>query len=256
MQKEIEAEGAKEKELFDKFMCFCSGSGGDMTKAAEDTKAKIEELAAKLKGEEAESSQIAQELIDHKKDREGATQDLEEATVLREKEATEYAETKADMETNIAAMGKAIPALESGMGGAALLQVPGVSSLRKIINSYPKMDTMDRRDALAFLEGSTDYAPQSGQIVGILKAMKDDMEADLKAAVADEAKAVSGYGDLKASKAKEIEVATEAIEEKTGRSGKLAVNVVKVKASKAKEIEVATEAIEKKTGRSGKLAVN
>jgi len=32
MQKEIEAEGAKEQELFDKFMCFCSGNNGDLTK--------------------------------------------------------------------------------------------------------------------------------------------------------------------------------------------------------------------------------
>jgi len=84
---------------------------------------------------------------------------------------------------------------------------------------------MDRRTALAFLEGSDEYAPQSGQIVGILKAMKDDMEAELKEAVADEASAVSGYNDLKASKATEVEMATEAIEAKTARAGELAVSV-------------------------------
>jgi len=72
MQKEIEAEGAKEKELFDKFMCFCSGNKGDLTKKAADATAAIEELGAKLKSEEAEKVQVAQELIDHKKDRESA----------------------------------------------------------------------------------------------------------------------------------------------------------------------------------------
>jgi len=242
MQKEIEAEQAKEKVLFDQFMCWCSDDAVALDKYIAGTKAKIEELSATLKSDEASGVQTAQDLIGHKKDREGALGDVEEATVLRNKENAAYAATKADMESNIAAMSSAIPAIESGMGGAALLQVPGVGGLHKIIDSYSKMDAMDRRDALAFLEGSTNYAPQSGQIVGILKAMKDDMEADLKAAVADEAKSVAGYDDLKASKAKEIEMATEAIETKTSRSGELAVAVAETKDALADSSEELTSA--------------
>merc|ERR1719355_80510 len=162
MQKEIEAEGAKEKELFDKFMCYCSSNNGELAKAVADGKAQVEELTAKLKSEEAEKVQTAQELIDHKKDREGAKADVEEATVIREKEADEFAEMKADSETNIKAMASAIPALEKGMGGAALLQMPGMDRLHKLIQSYPNMDAVDRRDTLAFLDQSSgDYAPQS-----------------------------------------------------------------------------------------------
>merc|ERR1719160_1868413 len=103
MQKEIEAEGAKEKELFDKFMCFCQGNNGDLTKKGADAKAAIEDLTAKLKSEEAEKVQVAQELIDHKKDREAAGADIEEATMIRGKEEAAYAAEKADSETNIAA---------------------------------------------------------------------------------------------------------------------------------------------------------
>merc|ERR1719160_769342 len=91
------------------------------------------------------------------------------------------------------------------------------------------MDSMDRKNVLSFLEQAGDYVPQSGQIVGILKAMKDDMEAELKEAVADEEKAVAGFADLKASKEKEVEMATEAIETKTARAGELAVSVVQTK---------------------------
>merc|ERR1719197_1747845 len=129
MQKEIEAEGAKEKELFDKFMCYCSSNNGALAKAVADGKAAIEELGAKLKSEEAEKTQTGLDLIQHKKDRESATADIEEATVIREKEATEYAETKADSETNIKAMAGAIPALEKGMGGASFMQTEGGSQL-------------------------------------------------------------------------------------------------------------------------------
>jgi uncharacterized protein YoxC len=231
MQKEIEGEGAKEKELFEKFMCFCSGNSGDLTKKAADAKASIEELGAKLKAEEAEKVQIAQELIDHKKDRESAGADIEEATMLRGKEADEYAAFKADSETNIAAMAKAIPALEKGMGGASFMQLPGANKLHKIVESYAKVDPADRRDALAFLDASGDYEPASGQIVGILKGMKDEMEADLKDAIASEDKSIAGFNDLKSSKETEIEAATEAIESKTSRSGEIAVSVVQTKDS-------------------------
>jgi hypothetical protein len=231
MQKEIEAEGAKEKELFDKFMCFCSGSDGDLKKKAADATASIEELTAKLKSEEAEKVQLTQELIGHKKDREGAASDIEEATMLRGKEADEYAAEKADSETNIAAMAKAIPALEKGMGGAALLQMPGGDRLKKIVESFPNVDVEDRRNIMAFLQDGGDYAPQSGQIVGILKGMKDDMEAELKEAIAAEEKAIAGFAELKASKESEIELATEAIETKTQRSGDVAVSAVQTKDS-------------------------
>ncbi len=40
---------------------------------------------------------------------------------------------------------------------------------------------------------------RSGQIVGILKAMMEDMEALLKEVIADEEKAVVGYGDWKSA---------------------------------------------------------
>jgi len=231
MQKEIEAEGAKEKELFDKFMCFCSSSGGDMGKAVADLKAQIDELGANLKAGEAEKTQTGQELISHKQDRETANGDLEEATTLREKESGEFQELKADSETNIQALSQAIPAIEKGMGGAALLQLPLASRLKNMVNSYPNVDAMDRHKVASFLEASADdtYAPASGQIVGILKAMKDDMEANLKTATDDEDKSAAGFADLKASKEKEIAMATEAIETKTARAGELAVSVVQTK---------------------------
>jgi len=231
MQKEIEGEGAKEQELFDKFMCFCNGNNADLNKKAADARSAIEELGAKLKSEEAEKVQVGQDLIQHKADREGATGDISEATTLREKEAAAFAAEKADSETNIAQMGTAIPALEKGMGGAALLQMPGADRLKKIVESYPNVESNDRRNAMAFLEQSGDYAPASGQIVGILKGMKDDMEAELKEATEAEARAVSGFAELKASKEKEVEMASEAIETKTQRAGEIAVSVVQTKDS-------------------------
>lgn len=49
---------------------------------------------------------------------------MAQATTLREKEAAAFAKESADLKTNIAAIGKAVAALEKGAGGAAFLQTP------------------------------------------------------------------------------------------------------------------------------------
>lgn len=236
MQKEVEAEGEKEKELNEKFLCYCSSTEATLSKTTEDATAKIDELGSKLKAETAEKTQITQELADHKTDRTNAKQDLEEASSLRAKEAQEFAAMKADSETNIAGVSAAIPAIEKGMSGAALLQLPRCRQLKKIVKASSNVDAMDQRDLIAFLEQSSsssdedsEYAPGTGQILGILKQMKDEFEANLAEAVSTEESAAAGFAELKASKEKEIEVATESIESKMSRAGELAVSIVTTK---------------------------
>merc|ERR1719321_137976 len=91
---------------------------------------------------------------------------------------------------------------------------------------------MDRRQIVAFLQqgsGDEEMSAGSGEILGIMKQMKEEMESNLAGAEKDEAAAVDGFASLKSSKETEIEVATEAIETKTGRVGELAVSVVQTK---------------------------
>merc|ERR1719393_549171 len=108
--------------------------------------------------------------------------------------------------------------------------MPAVGTVKKLIESTGNMDPMDRREALSFLEGTSELGSAgAGEILGILKQMKDEMEASLKESISDEEKAAAGFADLKSSKETEIEVATESIETKTGRSGELAVSVVQTK---------------------------
>jgi len=230
MQKEVEVELSKEKELYDKFMCFCSGSGSEMAKAIEDGKAKIEELTAKGKQDEATKSQLEQEVADHKKDREQAKADVGEATTLRSKEAAEYAAMKADSDTNIKGLSAAIPAIEKGMSGASFIQTPIGSRVVKLMQSFPDMDPVDRRSVEAFLQDESG-SEGSGEILGIMKQMLETMEANLKDATETEETAAAGFAELEASKKKEIEIATEAIETKTLRSGELAVSIVQTKDS-------------------------
>merc|ERR1719324_1243870 len=85
------------------------------------------------------------------------------------------------------------------------------------------------RDVLAsFLSEGSSYAPKSGEIVGILKTMKDEMEKDLADATAEESSAKASSESLVESKKKEIEALTKAIESKTGRVGALGVKVAQM----------------------------
>merc|ERR1719487_2408600 len=91
---------------------------------------------------------------------------------------------------------------------------------------------MDRRQVLAFLQQGADsdeMSAGSGEILGIMKQMKEEMESNLAGAEKDEATAIEGFESLKSSKETEIEVATEAIETKMARVGELAVSVVQTK---------------------------
>merc|ERR1719262_100460 len=173
-------------------------------------------------------SQLEQEVTDHKSDRAQAKADLGEATSLRSKEAAEYAAMKADSDTNIAGLEAAIPAIEKGMGAASFLQTPFGNRVAKLMQSFPDMDPVDRRSVESFLQDGTG-AEGSGEILGIMKQMLETMVANLKDATATEDSAVAGFAELEASKKKEIEIATEAVETKTLRSGELAVSIVQTK---------------------------
>lgn len=230
MQKEIELEGKKEKELFEKFMCFCSSSGGELTKAAEDAKSSIEELGSKLKSEEAEKSQTEQELKDHKSDREQAKKDLAEATSLRDKEAAEYDSASAEAKTNIASMESAIATLEKATSASAFLQLPIANKVKELADRASSVDDWDKKGLIAFIENKdSDQEPASAQIIGVMKQMLDEFTANSKQSDEDEASASASFEELKGSKEKEIEFATESIEKKTVRSGELAVSVVQTK---------------------------
>merc|ERR1719440_1336785 len=220
--------------MYDKFMCYCDGNTGEMQKSVEEAAQRITELKAKLESSIAEKAQLDGELIQHKQDREAANQDLAKATAIREKEHSEYLELTGESKENLDAMISAIAALEKGMGSGFLQSKTSLMDrLHKILNSAQSLDSYQRSTVTAFLAGTQnpygDYHGQSGEIVGILKTMKDEMDKTLNGAVADEEKSASGYAELSAAKKEEISAAGAAIESKTQRSGTLAVTITTTK---------------------------
>jgi len=226
MQKKVEAEGVKEKELFDKFMCWCQTGGADLKKSIEAAETKIPQLESQIKEVGGEKVQLAADVKQHRIDRDAAKQAMAEATAIREKEAAAFEKETSEDKSNIDAMARAIAALEKGMSGS-FLQTSGGAVLRRLTMTVD-LDDEDREALTSFLsQGQAEgYAPQSGQITGILKQMKDTMEAALAEAMAQEEKAKADYKGLMVAKKKEIEALQKSIETKLARIGEMGVEVV------------------------------
>merc|ERR1719198_1090204 len=152
---------------------------------------------------------------------------MAEATAVREKEAAAFAAATGDLKTNLAGLEKAIAAIEKGMGG--FLQTSTASLLKKIVMNKDNMLDADRQDVMSFLSADSDYAPQSGEITGILKTMEDEMNADLKAATDEENAAIAAYDGLMSAKKKEVQSLTNMIEDKLQRVGDLGVEIQEMK---------------------------
>merc|ERR1719461_1923625 len=154
---------------------------------------------------------------------------MAEATAVREKEAAAYASEKGKSDKDIAAAAKAIAAIEKGMAGS-FLQTDSAQLLRNILlNKHDILIEDDRADVLSFLSGSVDYAPQSGQILGILKQMYDEMVQAGKDAGDSEEAAIKTFEELMAAKKKEVEALSSDIEKKLQRSGDLGVEIAQMK---------------------------
>merc|ERR1719199_267092 len=109
------------------------------------------------------------------------------------------------------------------MGNAFIQSGVSAARLLKVARESRAVDDFEREEVLSMLQGKTQA---SGEILGMLKAMKDEMDGDFKGAIAEEEAAAKGYKELEAAKQAEISAASAAIEAKTARSGSLAVSVV------------------------------
>merc|ERR1719408_547428 len=223
MQKKIAAEGEHKEDLYNKFMCYCQNGDEALKKSIADAETKIEQLKELMGSGAAEKKQLEADVAKAKEDRTAAKKDIAEATALREKEAKAYAKFKADSEANLGALDKVIPAIEKGMAGA-FLQTNAASVLRQLSVSA-EMNAADRETLASFLSNGENYVPQSGEIVGILKQMQDEMTKDFEEATEVENKAIAQYEELVAAKKKEIDSLTKQIEVKSARIGELAVKL-------------------------------
>merc|ERR1719198_951571 len=106
MQKKVTAEGEKEKELFEKFQCYCKSGEGDLSASIAAAETKIPQVTSDIEAAQNQVAQLKADLKQHQTDRAAAKTAMAEATAIRAKEAAEFAAVKAELDANIAALAK------------------------------------------------------------------------------------------------------------------------------------------------------
>merc|ERR1719159_1513574 len=154
MAKKVEAEGVKEKELYDKFMCYCKTSGSSLQTSIADNDAKIPQVQSDIEESESKLATTKQELAQHQVDRDAAKEAMAKATAIREKEHAEFLKESGELKANLDMMNKAIPAIEKGMSGT-FLQKSTAQGLFKIASTDVDISDFDRQAINAFLQGGS-----------------------------------------------------------------------------------------------------
>lgn len=189
------------------------------------TKAQVEALTGQKKA-------LKEELASLKKDRANARKELDSAVKQRAEDKAKYEEAVGDQKKTLEDIDSAIAALEKGMG-KSFLQTGAAAYLRKVVDNNEKalaqLDMADQELIHSFLQSGKDYIPASGEIVGILKQLKDNFDESLGGIVEEEEKAVAAFKKLKSSLEDLIATNSAAIESKTELSGQVAVKIVEGK---------------------------
>jgi len=236
MLKQLEKEAEEDEEIYDKLACWCETNDKEKTKSIADAEAKIEDLTIKIEELTASSARLGTEIKNLEKEVAQNQNALDEATSIRQKELAEFNAEEKDLLGSISALKSAVTVLGKHHD-AALLQVSsgvanGVAStlqtaIQKHSNLLQGVLTHTQRRAVAsFIQSPQDYfdaeptfkqsyAPQSGEIFGILKQMKETFETNLADTQKDEMSNQKAYEELKAAKEEEIAAGQEQIDKKT-----------------------------------------
>merc|ERR1719456_1474006 len=231
-------EGEAEQKAYEEFFEWCDDAAKNKqfevktaTAAKEKLEATIKKAASDIEdADEKIAGLVASIAADNK--------DLEDATVIREKENADFKAAEAELMQGIDMLERAIGIIERNMKGSALIQQPldttNIQSLLKTVGlvldaaSFAGDDKSKLLGLIQNMQGDDDaelgapapdaYKSKSGGIVDTLTDMKDKAEAELSEARKAEANAQHNYDMLKQGLTDEIAAA--AHEKKEAEDGK------------------------------------
>jgi len=224
MLKQLEKEAEEDEEIYDQLACWCATNDKEKTKSIAEAEARITDLTTSIEDLTASSSRLGTEIKNLAKEVAENQHALDQATAIRAKELEEFVQEEKDLLQSIDGLASAIKVL-SKHNGASFLQVDiqgAVSTIQYQVAKNSKMlesvlTHTEKRKISSFIQeaASAKYAPQSGEIFGILEQMKESFESNLAELQKEEASNVKAFGELKAAKNEEIAAGQDQIDAKT-----------------------------------------
>jgi len=233
MLKQLEKEAEEDEEIYDQLACWCETNDKEKTKSIADAESHIEDLTTKIEELTAGSARLNTEIKNLEKEVAENQNALDQATAIRQKELAEFNAEEKDLLQSISALKSAVTVLSKHNAGA-LVQMPAghLNSVAATVNYQLQkwapllkgvLKHSERRALAAFVQNpeqaliqkKAGYAPQSGEIFGILKQMQESFETNLADTQKDEMQNQKAYDELKAAKEEEISAGQEQIDSKT-----------------------------------------
>jgi len=224
METELINDLEDDRKVHEMLDCWCKTNREEKTAAIELGEAKQSQLEAFLGEAAAKMAEIKakRDAAQDEVDKDWAA--LNEAKALRMKDNKAFHDEEMYLQQTIDAAQQAVIVLSKHH--PELAQVKAVAHKLRAVNvlSFKKLSKAQVEALRAFLDephstgssflgipGMKSYAPQSGQIFGILKQMIADFKDDLSGAEAREADSVKEFEELKAAKEKEIKTGKELV---------------------------------------------
>jgi len=244
MQKNLEHELKQDEEAHDRLACWCEENKKEKEQALADANGRIDDLQGKVEGSAADKSSLEVNLKDLKIDIAEDKKSLAEATALRGKDAAEFHEFEKELLVGIQQIRGAVTALAKhhpAMLQEDLTKDPAVRSLlpglRRVVHQHASLlgwlGPGERQVLTSFMKAQPEifdadvpsflqlpfvsYAPQSGQVFGILKQMRENFETNLAEAQEEERHKAAAFAEMKGAKLAEIAEQGETVETKTGQ---------------------------------------
>jgi hypothetical protein len=215
MLEKSQTEGNEERTIYAKFKCYCDQSEAEKRASIEQLTKQIEVLESEIERIQGDSGVLSSECAQLKADMAENEQARNDATGLRKKENTAFLAEETDLSGAIDQMKEAIEVLSEV--GADQTHSTGAADNKKFMAGYGSdsttllslqsrvrdalkaasamMSPKQRSAASAFVQApfTGTYTAQSGEVVGILKDMRDTFETNLASARDTEKKALAAY---------------------------------------------------------------
>merc|ERR1719379_2132330 len=231
MQDQMEKEQREDEEVYEKVACWCEMNDKEKSLTIEEAEARITDLTSTIEEKTASSARLNTEIKNLEAEIAKNQGALDKATAIREKQLEEFNAEEKDLLQSVTALKSAITVLSKhhSPDEEAMLEISAMIDIqfKKHKALLEEIITPAQRKAVSlFVQGPGDYfdeqpsfkqsyAPQSGEIFGILKQMKETFETNLAASQKEEMQNQAAYEDLKAAKEEEIKAGQAQLDTKT-----------------------------------------
>jgi len=231
------AEGDTERNLFAKYKCYCDTNEAKKKAEIDSLNQEISILEAKIEELQASSGQLSKQVARLDKDMKQNEHDRTTATAIREKENAAFLAQEADLVSAIDQMKNAVKTLAevgadqslsvaadhtkymAGFEGSLIKLKSSVNSALLAASAFVTQKQVAPVNAFLQAPFTGSYSARSGEVVGILKSMRDTFKANLAAAREAEARAKEAYDKYMKEMKEAYDEMKKSYEDKQGQLG-------------------------------------